>query len=83
MRREKSDSDLTEYVERMSLFRMSVAGHIPEDKVNTERLSDLIQRVGRDEFGRLPGEFEIARNLIIRMREKRDFEFVLEVRSIV
>jgi len=79
----REGSDLAEYVEGLCLFRMSVIGLVQEDKANTGRLSDLIYRLGRDELGRLPGEFEIARDILLRMREKRDFELVLGVRSTV
>ena len=81
--REKFDLALAEYMERLCLFRMSVVGHIKEDKMNTERLFELVHKVERDELGRLPSEFEISRNIIIRMKEKRDFESLLEVRSTV
>ena len=79
----KEKSDLAEYVERLCLFRMSVVGDIKEDKMNTERLYDLIHRIGQDEIGRLPSEFEISRSIVLSMREKRNFEFVLGVRSTV
>ena len=78
----REKSDLAEYVKRMCLFRMSVVGHTTEDRMNVEKLSDLIHRVGQDEFGRLPSEFEISRDILLRIREKGDFESILGVRVI-
>lgn len=84
--REESEF-LTEYVESLCLFRMSVLGYADEDKLNAERLDGIIDRFDQDKdiHGkvRLPDKFEIARDILLRMKEKRDFDRVLEeVRSI-
>lgn len=79
---------LTEYVENLCLFRMSVFGYIDEDNSHSQKIHEIIDRFDQNKDARekvkLPNEFETARNILLRMKEEYHFNRVLkEVRSIV
>ncbi len=78
---------LTDYVESLCLFRMSVFGYVAENISHTERLNVIIDRLDQNREDRepvkLPEKFETARNILLRMTKESDFKEVLEeVRSI-
>ncbi len=78
---------LTDYVENLCLFRMSVFGYIAENRSHIDRLDMIIDRLDQNRDGhgpvKLPEKFETARSILLRITEKSHFERVLEeVRSI-
>ena len=85
----KEKSQLVEYIKSLSLFRMSILGYTDKDESNLVKLDAIIDRVAlnRDDiYGEilLPENFETARRILLKLREERDFNRILEeVRSIV
>ncbi len=78
---------LTEYVENLCLFRMSFFGYIDKDKSYSQKLDEINDKFNQNkninEKVKLPAEFEIVRNILLRIKEEPDFNMILkEVRSI-
>jgi hypothetical protein len=77
----KSDL-LSKYIKNLCFFRMSIYGFINESKLHIEELDKIIDKIDqkREDHHRiqLPREFEIARVILLRIRERQDFEKVLK-----
>ena len=76
-----------EYVQRVCRLRMFILGYATEDEQSDERLYSIMDELGqKDVYGkfRLPEDFEAAREILVKMQEKKDLDRVLdETRSIV
>ena len=67
---------LAEYIKFFSLFRMSFLGHIERDELVDNQLNQIIDQFDRDGKVQLPPNYETARNLLLKIREKKDFELI-------